>query len=522
MTSLQNLPWKWVGFLSGLLLLYPSGVTAQNIHPYQTPAAPPPHRMQLPAGWTVFRGNSGLVVPHPVGWQVQDRGAGSFLGYRPGQDGVAKAIVLVNPIERIDGRAMGVVQGVGQIFPDIFPRVQVFKTRIISTMPEVAIGELQFAPAGQPFRGVALCFKHEQKGVVYAIGSAVGTWPQEEAVMKHILNSFFYVGGGAAGSSTPQMVPWRDPKEGAFVCPVPQGWKVEGGGQRFSAIDFRPEVLVTSPDEKILVRLGDAWIPPMTLPTALGQSLGLREGGGYSPDGLNRSLIMRYLPSTAFLLHFYFPQRLGPVSNVQTRDLPEISQKVQAQMSAVTMGVMSVRVDTGEVTFDFQSEKGIRKGYGFIQTELTGGGAAGPDFGTWRVRIFNGYLAEPRLEPVAQTILTQMLAGLQFDPNWGMAQVRTAGKVSKIWSQNHNEIMGMINKTYEERSASQDRIWGKWSQVNRGQVSIEDPTTGQKFEVPSGSNYYWRIGAGQEFIGTETADKPYHPNLYIQEMRLMP
>jgi len=184
--------------------------------------------------------------------------------------------------------------------------------------------------------------------------------------------------------------------------------------------------------------------------------------------------------------------------------------------------VMGVRVDTGEVTFDFQSEKGIRKGYSFIQTELTGGGAAGPDFGTWRVRIFHGYLAEPRLEPLAQNILAQMLAGLQFDPNWGMAQVRTAGKVSKIWSQTHNEIMGIITKTYENRSASQDRIWGKWSQVNRGQVSIEDPATGQKFEVPSGSNYYWRIGAGQEFMGTETADKPYHPNLYIQEMRILP
>jgi hypothetical protein len=115
-----------------------------------------------------------------------------------------------------------------------------------------------------------------------------------------------------------------------------------------------------------------------------------------------------------------------------------------------------------------------------------------------------------------------MLAGLQFDPNWGMAQIRTAGKVSEIWNKSHNEIMGIINQTYHERSASQDRIWGKWAQVNRGQVSIMDPATGQTFDVPSGSNYYWRIGAGQEFVGTTTSDKPNHPNLYIQEMNILP
>ena len=519
MVSLHNLPRKWVGFLSGLLLLYPAGITAQNIQSFQTP---PPQKMQLPAGWTVFRGNSGLVIPHPVGWQIQEQGAGSFLAYRPSQDGVAKAIVLVKPIEKIEGRAMGVVQGLGQIFPELFPQVQVFKPRIISTAPEVAIGELQFAPMGQPFRGVALCFKHEQRGVLYAIGAAVGTWPQEEPVMKYILSNFFYAGGESGGASTLQMVLWRDPKEGAFTCPVPQGWKVEGGGQRFSALDFRPELLVTSPDEKILIRLGDAWIPPMVLPTALGQNLGFHEGGWYGAEGVNKSLIMRYLPSTAFLVHFYFPRRLGPVSNVQVRDLPEIAQKVQAEKNRVTMGVMNVRVDTAEITFDFQGEKGMRKGYNFIQTELTGGGAAGPDFGMWRVSIFYGYLAEPRLEPLAKNILAQMLAGLQFDPNWGMAQVRTAGKISRTWSQHHNEVMGIINKTYQERSASQDRIAEKWSQVNRGQVIIEDPATGQKFEVPSGSNYYWRLGSGREFIETETSAKPYHPNLYIQEMRILP
>lgn len=521
MRTLLNPPLKRMILFVFLAALCPSAGIPQTIYQGPPQSTPQQSRMQLPAGWTVFRGGSGLVVPHPAGWQIQETGGGSFLGYRPGQDGVAKAIVLVKPIERIDGQAMGVVQGVGQIFPDLFPGAQVSRSRIISTVPEVAIGELQFAPMGQPFRGVALCFKHGQKGVLYAIGSSAGSWPQEEGALKYILNNFFYSAGGPGGFSAPPMVSWREPNEGSFSCPVPQGWKVEGGTKRFSPFDVRSEIAVTSPDERVLIRMGDYWIPLMRVPDALVQSMGFREGGWYGTPGIDQALIMRYLPSTTFLTQFYLPQRVGPVTNVRTRDLPQVSPKAQVEAGA-SMGMLGVRVDAGEITFDCQGEKGPRKGYGFIQTELLGGGPLMPNIGTWRVSMFHGYLAQPEMEPLAQNILTEMVAGCQVDPNWGMAQVRTAGQISNILSQSNNEITGIISQTHDNVSRSQDRIREKWSRVNRGQVAIEDPTTGQRFEVPSGGNYYWRAGAGQEFIGTETADRPYHPNLYIQEMRILP
>ncbi len=34
-------------------------------------------------------------------------------------------------------------------------------------------------------------------------------------------------------------------------------------------------------------------------------------------------------------------------------------------------------------------------------------------------------------------------------------------------------------------------------------------------------NYYWRIGAGNEFISTETSDPVYLPNYWFQEMKVM-
>ena len=36
-------------------------------------------RIAIPSGWSLFRGSGGLVVLHPKGWQVQDRGNGSFI-----------------------------------------------------------------------------------------------------------------------------------------------------------------------------------------------------------------------------------------------------------------------------------------------------------------------------------------------------------------------------------------------------------------------------------------------------------
>jgi hypothetical protein len=60
-----------------------------------------------------------------------------------------------------------------------------------------------------------------------------------------------------------------------------------------------------------------------------------------------------------------------------------------------------------------------------------------------------------------------------------------------------------------------------WARGFRGQVLIEDRTTGQRYEVPSGSNYYYGVGSGTEFIGTDSAEKPNVPGYWLREMRIV-
>jgi hypothetical protein len=493
----------------GFLFLATSSVVAQNNYEPATAGSPQKIQLEIPPGWTVFRGQNGLIVPHPVGWKVQEHGSGAFVAFRPGPDGGAMAVVYVQPIAKIEGKATGVVQGVGQIAPELFPGVEVTKARVVSGRPEVAVAELSFSPKGVKFIGVAMCFKEDPQGVLYVISSTSSTWNQEESVMKQILTRFFYSDGqGQPGdTSLPPMISWRDPLEGAFTCPVPQGWKVEGGLRRFSVLDIRPEILVISPDNHILIRRGDAFIPPMSLPTQLGMQYGFYEGYSRSSGGYMTELILRYLPSTVFLTNFYLPQRVGPVSNVQARDFPEISR----QSSAYSMG--AVRVDTGEITFDAQTEMGPRKGYAFVQTTLYSS--------KWFILAFYGYLAEAQVEPVAQMILNHMVTGFKRDPNWEAMQMQAALAAHKIVQKSQQDTMDIISRTFENRSRTQDRMYENWSRAYRGEVLIQDPTTGQKFEVPSGSNYYFRVGSENKFVGTETATPPYLPNYWLQEMRIV-
>ena len=71
---------------------------------------------------------------------------------------------------------------------------------------------------------------------------------------------------GAAGATGMNWVTMRDTREKAFSIQVPQGWKTYGGLFRFSAIDARMIVDMTSPDGLTNLRVGDSTVPPYRVP----------------------------------------------------------------------------------------------------------------------------------------------------------------------------------------------------------------------------------------------------------------
>ena len=297
--------------------------------------------------------------------------------------------------------------------------------------------------------------------------------------------------------SIPAMMNWSDPFEGAFTCPVPKGWNIDGGLKRFSALDTRQEVLATSPDNRIPSASAIPLFHPWSFPPRYLWISGIYEGGWYSPDGSNRRLVMQYLPSTYFLKTIYFPQRVGPVSNIREKDFPQLSQHAQSLWGRAGI---AVRADSAEMTFDAQTETGHRKGYVFIQRVLAPHLGV-PGRGIWYINRLFGYLAEPGSESTAGAVLNQMVLGYKVNPAWEAQQSRLAGNVSQIMSNADKEIEDMIHQSYMYRSQSQDRIHDHSIRAIKGQTLIQDPNTGEHFEVPAGSNYFWRIGSGNEFVG---------------------
>lgn len=173
MWSAPSIPSNLRLFL-GLSLLtligYPWFAAAQQLPP-QGAAAGKQSRIELPQGWTVYRDEAGLVVPHPVGWRVRSLGRGGFLVYRYDEAQGATAVAYVMPLASIEGTPGGVVRGLGQIAPDVFPDVQVSSVRTVSRVPAVAVGGLQYSPKGSPFVGTVMCYTYGGRGVLYAIAA---------------------------------------------------------------------------------------------------------------------------------------------------------------------------------------------------------------------------------------------------------------------------------------------------------------------------------------------------------------
>jgi hypothetical protein len=93
-----------------------------------------------------------------------------------------------------------------------------------------------------------------------------------------------------------------------------------------------------------------------------------------------------------------------------------------------------------------------------------------------------------------------------------MNRIHAAGELSRLISQNHAEVTDMMQRSYEERNASQDRIARKWSQVTRGVDEFHDPSSGRNVELPSGYGNAWVNNRG-EYVVTDRAG--FNPNVEL-------
>src|SRR5581483_2847894 len=93
---------------------------------------------------------------------------------------------------------------------------------------------------------------------------------------------------------------WSDPREQAFSLELPSNWRIDGGLVRRAAVDVVYTWAATAPDGSAHISGGDASLPTFTVPNAMLNMGGFREGSWYSPGYGVRMMVRQYIPGAAF------------------------------------------------------------------------------------------------------------------------------------------------------------------------------------------------------------------------------
>ena len=348
---------------------------------------------------------------------------------------------------------------------------------------------------------------------------------QNETTFSTILSSMRLTGRPepAAGRGAPvrpsvTFVRFQDPNEGAFSLDVPQGWRVNGGLVRKAPVDVRSQVLAVSPDNQIVLRIGDADIPPYVIPTPLLAQTGFREGSWYSPGYGVQMQVLRYMGGQQFAAFWVNTKISGVCGNLQMmsgRPLPQTVQAMNAIMARHGSGYVRQRLDAGDVAFRCQQGPMPMAGYLFAATLATG---TAEGAGTWNVDQLQGYLAAVERAGEAQAILSRMVESVRLNPAWVRMQQNITGNVSSIVAETGAHVAKVISESYWNRQSSEAEMSRRRSNQILGVEDVRDPVTGRDLKVESRSNYYW-IDPRGNVAGTNTDSRP---NLDYRELVRMP
>jgi len=463
-----------------------------------------------PAGWVTLKHPAGFVVRHPKGWAVTTADDGLVTVHSADK---TRSVQVQPFFMRQPVGALQWVTGVPKLLAKRFPNAELVSTRRARKKPDEVFAMITYRAGNTAMRAKLLCSVHGPSGMLYVVTAPDREFARRLGTLVKVLKTFSYGAPAAshrkaAGPMGVAWVKWKDPKQGAFLTEVPKGWKVIGGMFHRNAVDPRAAMAVTSPDGKIAITGGDVQVPAFTLPTPMLTRTGFREGAMYSPGYGVQMMVMRYLPGANFV-QWYVKSRLPKdctgLKFLGARSRDDAVKAINKVYSTYRTFGVNTKLHAGEAAFTCTRGGKEQRGYYFASTSLTTGFGGG---GIWKFEALYGYMAEAGREKEAQAILSHIVKSFQLNPQWVAKQRNLTANVSKIVSSTHEHISKTISDTYWGRQKVQDDLMRKWSNTMLGQTDVVDPTTGEKWKVSSGSNYYWRRDHTNEIAGTRTYDRP--------------
>ena len=337
-------------------------------------------------------------------------------------------------------------------------------------------------------------------------------------------------------TTTPRLVRYTEPAEGAFSLVLPEGWPVQGGVAR-GASDPRPWYRVVSPGGGAELRGSDPRVPPSFLAAPFGSM------------ALPGIVLRPYTPPEVFAEEYarHFAREAGASSFVGTgfRDLEAILRDdprpatrprlmTMMQQGAALGGVAFACPDRdlcGLVDVVILRMAGpVGLSWSPFITALIGPTAAWPHVKATLLQIAQTYTANPawqRQVSAAQQMqheaaMESIDAGrriLQMQAQSGMEAIRAHAHRANLSAQASAEADVLRAQAWREQQASSDEQHRRAVNAVRETVDLYDPASGQVYRgAPAGYATWWTDGADR-VVASEGHDNP-DPSRFTQAANL--
>lgn len=271
---------------------------------------------------------------------------------------------------------------------------------------------------------------------------------------------------GQAGDTAATAVKWitvRDTREKAFSIQVPQGWKTYGGLFRYSTIDTRMIVDMTSPDGLTNLRVGDATVPPYRVPGPF-----LRPGPG----------VAAYTAGNVFATRYGQARFASLCQGIHLTKSDAVAPKYHPAANGIS------HTTAGEAFFSCTSNGTPMSAYVYAETMLLGPGGPGS---SWVVVALGSLLAPAGQARAAGATLQHSGQSLVMNPAWLSMQNQLNNRaIQQINAATRATIAATNAENAREQAMISQLQNDSFNDVINGVQATVDTTTGQHYIAPLG------------------------------------
>ncbi|NLY59716.1 MAG: hypothetical protein GX071_14445, partial [Gammaproteobacteria bacterium] len=283
----------------------------------------------------------------------------------------------------------------------------------------------------------------------------------------------------------------------SYTVSIPQGWSFQGGTGRVHVLETRQWFIASSPDGEITIIYGDVDVPRFIEQDPFGMS---PPGNWYTTQFAGNFFIWPYQQGLEFAkerVQNHFASYTGfEIDEDNQLDLTQSTRQALLQVNPA----IAQNTTSGLSAFKFTHEGKEFAGAYWANTTRY------PESGVWSMIQAIRIIATPDRVDEAVNLASTMIPAT--DPRWQRQQDAGAMRNQRIMSESFAATNRIMRESYESRIASSERgtrdfVDGIW-----GTQRLQDPATGQRYEMQHGSLSYWLHDDGKTVVGADTYNNP--------------